>query len=70
VSAPPAYPSSLVSPITEDEEADNEMNVREWEAYKAVAIRTGKDIARNRGGRPFKVEMKKKVPAVFVAGKA
>jgi isopenicillin N synthase-like dioxygenase len=68
--APPAYPSSLIPPITGDEEADNEMNAREWEAHKAVAIRTGKDNARSRGGRPFKAEMKKKVPAVIIAGKA
>jgi hypothetical protein len=39
----------LVPPLTEDEEAENEMNAREWEAHKAVAIRSGKDNARSRG---------------------
>ncbi|PQE18295.1 2OG-Fe(II) oxygenase family protein [Rutstroemia sp. NJR-2017a WRK4] len=68
--APPTYPSSLVPPLAEDEEAENEMNAREWEAHKAVAIRSGKDNARSRGGRPFNGESKKNVPAVFIVGKA
>lgn len=45
---------SLVPPISEGKEG-NLMNAREWEAHKAVAIRVGKDNARSRGRREFKL---------------
>ncbi|KAJ8062280.1 hypothetical protein OCU04_008827 [Sclerotinia nivalis] len=68
--APPDYPSSLVPKIIEGEETDNEMNAREWEVHKAVAIRAGKDNARSRGGRPFRVEGKDVLPAIIAVGNA
>ncbi|TEY29576.1 hypothetical protein BOTCAL_0938g00020 [Botryotinia calthae] len=66
--APPNHPSSLVPQILEGEDGDNEMNAREWEAHKAVAIRAGKDNARSRGGRPFKVDGQHVLPAVISVG--
>lgn len=57
-------------PGLEDGEEDNMMNAREWEAYKAVAIRQGRDNARSRGGREIKLEGKSKVPAVIEVAKA
>lgn len=32
-----------------DGEVDNEMNAREWEMHRAVAIKAGRDNARSRG---------------------
>ncbi|KAI1078496.1 putative oxidoreductase [Whalleya microplaca] len=46
---------SLIPELGEDEE-DNTMNAKEWEALKAVAIRQGKDNARSRGGRDIKLK--------------
>ncbi|KAH9996193.1 putative oxidoreductase [Xylariaceae sp. FL0662B] len=44
---------SLIPELEQDEE-DNMMNAKEWEAHKAAAIRQGKDNARSRGGREIK----------------
>jgi isopenicillin N synthase-like dioxygenase len=68
--APPAYPSSLIPLITGEEETDNEMNAREWEAYKAVAIRAGKDNARSKGGRLLTTGNKEKVSTISIINKA
>lgn len=59
----PTYHSSLVPQIVEGG-VDNGMNARDWETPKAIAIVAGKDNARSRGGRPFKVEGKDIPPAV------
>jgi len=42
-------------PELEDGEDDNSMTAREWEIYRAVAIKAGQDNARSRGGRPLRV---------------
>jgi isopenicillin N synthase-like dioxygenase len=41
---------SLIPELEEGEE-DNELTAREWEAQKAIAIRSGRDCARSRGDR-------------------
>ena len=41
---------SLIPELNVGEE-ENELNAKEWEVQKAIAIRSGRDNARSRGGR-------------------
>lgn len=44
------------------------MNAREWEAHQAVAVKAGKDNARSKGRRPFKVDGRVAFPVVVPVG--
>ncbi|KAE8353100.1 oxidoreductase [Aspergillus coremiiformis] len=49
-----------IVPGLEDGEEANDMTAREWETYRTVAIRDGRDNARSRGGRRLDSSAKKK----------
>ena len=40
--------------VEEDGEEDFDIGVKEWEKMKAVAIKSGTDCARSKGGRGLK----------------
>ncbi|KAF7916061.1 uncharacterized protein EAE97_012152 [Botrytis byssoidea] len=66
--APPEYPSSLIPPVEEGENSENDMNARDWEWHKLSSVKAG-NIGGSLGGKPFEPQkdLKELFPAIVDA---